>query len=616
MIVRVSIAAVLAFSLVGCGGGASSHAVLPGASQGATTGTNAQFVIKVPPKTGTGTGRGPAYVSPSTQSISIQVDSGTPTVSNVTPGSPNCSVPAPLSPLTCTYALSLTPGAHTFTIKTFDGLAGAGNVLSTNSAPFTVVANQANVVNLTLAGVPASLLVEPGSGDAQIVGSGSAGFQFTGEVPHTVIVLPQDADGNLILGPGAPTISASVSGASSGSGLSVAPASGNPNAFTLSSTGFGTASLSLVATPGAASAGSALNASVSLDATVYSSVIAGGGLNGGGYADGTGVAAAFTNPAGVAVNTANGNLYVADTYGCSIRQVTTAGVVSTPYGTLPPTQNTCGNTNGTGNGALFQYPNALAYDPANGDLYAIDSGSGCGLRQIAPSGVVTTLAGGTTCGYADGTGSAAAFAAHVGGIVYDPTDSDLYVNDTDNCAIRQVTLAGVVTTVAGAPPPTVSCGTVDATGTAAQFYSSQGIAYDSVNQSLYVTDRYRVRQVTVPGYVVTTIAGPVPPTSTLGFTDGSGSAASFSYPYGITYDSTDGNLYVVDAANQAIRQVTPAGVVTTIAGSTPPTPTFGASGGFGFAARFGYPYGVAYDAATNALYVSDERNTSIVQVQL
>uniref|UniRef100_E6Q5W1 NHL repeat protein n=1 Tax=mine drainage metagenome TaxID=410659 RepID=E6Q5W1_9ZZZZ len=614
MIARVGIAVVFALSLVGCGGGASSHAVLPGASQGATTGTNAQFVIKVPPKTGTGTGRGPAYVSPSTQSVSMQVDSGTPIVTNLTPGSPDCNVPAPLSPLICTLPLVVAAGTHTFTFTTYDGLAGAGNVLSTNSAPFTVVANQANVVNLTLAGVPASLLVEPGSGDAQIVGSGSVGFQFTGEVPHTVIVLPQDADGNLILGPGAPTISASVTGASSGSGLSVAPASGNPNAFTLSSTGFGTASLSLVATPAAASAGSALNASVSLDATVYSSVIAGGG--GGPYADGTGAAAGFDSPAGVAVDTANNNLYVADTYACSIRQVTTAGVVTTPYGPLPPNTGVCGATNGTGNAVLFDRFYALAYDSANGNLYEIDAGYGCGLRQITASGVVTTLAGGTTCGYADGTGSAAEFSGSTGGIVYDPTDSDLYVDDTNNCAIRQVTLSGVVTTVAGNPPPTASCGTVDATGTAARFYESQGIAYDSVNQSLYVTDRYRVRQVTVPGYVVTTIAGPVPPTSTLGFTDGSGSAASFSYPFGITYDSTDGNLYVVDSRNAAIRQVTPAGVVTTIAGSTPPTPSYGAAGGFGSAAQFEQLYGVAYDAATNALYVTDERNTSIVQVQL
>jgi len=615
MIVRVSIAAVLAFSLVSCGGGASSRTVLPGTPQGAVTGTSAQFVIKVPPKTGTGTGRAPAYISPSTQSVSMQVDTGTPIVTNLTPGSPDCNVPAPLSPLVCTLPLAVTPGTHTFTLTTFDGLAGAGNVLSTNSAPFTVVANQANVVNLTLAGVPASLLVEPGSGDAQIVGSGSAGFQFTGEVPHTVVVLPQDADGNLILGPGAPTISASVTGASSASGLSVAPASGNPNAFTLSSTGFGTGSLSLVATPAAASAGSALNASVSLDATVYSTSIAGGSGTYG-YADGTGAAAEFTNPAGVAVNTANNNLYVADTYGCSIRQVTTAGVVTTPYGTLPPTQNTCGNTNGTGNAATFYHPNSIAYDAANGNLYEVDAALGCGLRQIAPSGVVTTIAGGTTCGYADGTGSAAEFSSIVGGIVYDPTDSDLYVDDTNNCAIRQVTLAGVVTTVAGAPPPTASCSAVDATGTAAQFFYSKGIAYDAANQSLYVTDPYRIRQVTVPGFVVTTIAGSVPPTSTLGFADGSGSTARFSYPYGITYDSADGNLYVVDSNNAAIRQVTPAGIVTTIAGSDPPTPSYGANGGFGFAAHFEYPYGLAYDAATNALYVTDDGNYSIVQVQL
>ena len=620
MSLRIAMAAFLVCSLAACGGGASSRSALPGvpgAPLGSAGNATAQFVIKVPPKTGSSTSRGPAYVSPSTQSISIQVDSGTPTLANLTPGSPNCNVPAPLSPLSCTLSIpSLAAGAHTFTIKTFDGLAGAGNLLSVNSAPFTVVANQANLVNITLAGVPASLLVEPGSGDAQIVGSGTAGLQFTGETSHTIVVLPEDADGNLILGPGAPTLAATLTGVGAGSGLSVAPASGgNPNAFTISSTGFGGATLALVATPASASAGSAVTANVALDATVDSTIIAGGGTFG--YADGTGGAAQFDGPFGIAVDTANNDLYVADDYACSIRQVTTAGVVTTPYGSPPASGVNCGGTNGTGNAALFGSPIAVAYDSVNGDLYVADAAFGCGLRQITASGVVTTLAGGSTCGYADGSGSAAKFGSYVGGIVYDPTDSDLYVDDSHNCSIRQVTLAGVVTTVAGAPPPTPACGAVDATGLAARFNATQGLAYDSANQSLYLSDRYRVRQVALPSYVVTTIAGPLPPNSQIGFVDGSGSAVLFNDMSGITYDSADGNLYVNDSGNAAIRQVTPAGIVTTIAGSNPLTPSFGgSSGGFGFSAQFGRPIGVAYDATTNALYVVDRGSVSIVQVQL
>lgn len=618
MTIRIAFVAVLAFSLVACGGGASSHAALPGIPGGAPASVGnatAQFVIKVPPKQGSATGRGPAYVSPSTQSISIQVDSGTPSISNLTPGSSNCNVPAPLSPLTCTVTLAVASGAHTFTVKTYDGLAGAGNALSVNSAPFTVVANQANLVNITLAGVPANLLVEPATTDLQMAGSGVSGFEFTGETPHTIVVLPQDADGNLILGPGAPTIAATLTGVSAGSGLAVAPATGgNPNAFTITSTGFGGATLALVATPAAASAGSALNASVVLDATVDSTVIAGNGSPG--YADGTGSAARFGLPSEVAVDTANNDLYVSDMASCAIRQVTAAGVVTSPYGMAPPAIS-CGTINGTGNAAQFDQPTAVAYDPANGNLYVFDGAGSCALRQITSSGVVSTLAGGT-CGFADGTGASAKFSIYVPGLVYDSADSLLYVADKSNCAIRQVTLAGVVTTVVGNPPPTVSCGYVNGMGTTALISDPLGIAYDPTNQSLYVSNLSTVRQIALPGpgFLVSTLAGPAPPNTQTGFIDGSGAAARFHNINGIVYDTSDGNLYVTDGSNDAIRQVTLAGNVTTLAGASPATPGYGFSSGFGFAAAYQEPLGIAYDAATDSLYVSDELNYAIVQVQL
>ena len=615
MTIRIAFVAAFAFSLVACGGGASSRSALPGIPGGtpASVGNaTAQFVIKVPPKQGSAAGRAPAYVSPSTQSLSIQVDSGTPVTANLTPSSPNCSVPAPLSPLQCTESVSVTPGAHTFTIKTFDGLAGAGNMLSVNSAPFTVLANQSNVVNLTLAGVPASLLVEPAGGDTQIVGSGSAGLQFTGEGSHNIVVLPEDADGNIILGPGAPALAATLSSVSTGSGLAVAtPAGSNPNEFSLSATGFGTASMTITATPAAAPAGSPLTATVSLLAAPQVTGLAGNGYSG--YTDGTSSTATFTYPSAIAFDSANDELYVADYTGCGIRQVTLAGVVTTPYGSAPPTIH-CASTDGTGNAALMGLPNGITYDATNGDFYVVDSNFGCGIRQITAAGVVSTLAGGTTCGYADGLGSAAKFGYNDSNIAYDSGNGYLYVADSNNCAIRQVNpYSGLVVTVVGAPPPTAICGHTDGTGTAATLSFDTGIAYDAGNQDIYVTEGRDIRQITVPTFAVTTLAGD---SAAGGFVDGSGTSARFSSIGGVAVDSNDGNLYVTDTYNRAIRQVTTAGLVTTLAGSDPPTVTIGYADGFGFAARFSGPDGITYNSGTNTLYVTDTGNYSVVQVQL
>lgn len=103
--------------------------------------------------------------------------------------------------------------------------------------------------------------------------------------------------------------------------------------------------------------------------------------------------------------------------------------------------------------------------------------------------------------------------------------------------------------------------------------------------------------------VVTTFAG-----STMGFTNGTGTAAQFNQPYCITIDGS-GNLYVGDRINHAIRKITPAGVVSTLAGNGNP----GSVNGTGSATQFNEPLGVAADAAGN-IYVADYINGLIRKV--
>jgi DNA-binding beta-propeller fold protein YncE len=145
-------------------------------------------------------------------------------------------------------------------------------------------------------------------------------------------------------------------------------------------------------------------------------------------------------------------------------------------------------SDGSGTSALFNQPVGIAYDPSNGDLYVTDS-KNCAIRQVTVAGAVTTIAGNPgTCGFSNGSGTSALFNVPEG-LTYDSSNGNLYVVDSGNCAIRQVTIAGAVTTIAGNPStcdqsPTFSNGS----GTSALFFAPEFIAYDSANDELYLTD--------------------------------------------------------------------------------------------------------------------------------
>ena len=183
------------------------------------------------------------------------------------------------------------------------------------------------------------------------------------------------------------------------------------------------------------------------------------------------------------------------------------------------------------------------------------------------------------------------------GITID-TYNNLYVVNGSGSNILQISPAGFVSVFAGC----LSCtGNTDGFGTWARFNSPTGIAIDS-NNNLYVADtgNHIIRKITPAGNV-TTIAG----SGVAGNTDGTGTSAKFSAPRGIAIDNND-NLYVTDYNNHRIRKITPTGIVTTFAGSSN-----GQIDGQGTAAKFSYPSGITIDGNGN-LYVTDINTIKVI----
>ncbi|SHL01913.1 NHL repeat-containing protein [Hymenobacter psychrotolerans] len=243
------------------------------------------------------------------------------------------------------------------------------------------------------------------------------------------------------------------------------------------------------------------------------------GRQNGGYVDGPGSTARFNNPTGIAVDVL-GTAYVTDGANYCIRKISPAGVVSTLAGS-----GVRGFADGDAATAQFDLPNGIAVD-RQGVVYVAD-GANYRIRKISPAGQVSTLAGSGVAGYADGTGAAAQF-QYVAGLALDG-QGNLFVADLQNHRIRKVSPAGVVTTVAGSG----TSGYADGAAAAAQFKAPAWVAVDA-DGTLFVTDgeNHRIRKISTDGQV-STIAG----TGDMGFANGPGLSAQFILPYGLTIDA-------------------------------------------------------------------------------
>jgi len=272
---------------------------------------------------------------------------------------------------------------------------------------------------------------------------------------------------------------------------------------------------------------------------------------------------------------------------------------------------TSGDLDGTGNAARFNNMQSITTDGNN--LYVADSSNNKIRKVVISTGAVSVLAGPangtTTSGDLDGTGTAARFntpnAITTDGI-------NLYVTEGSNHKIRKVVIStGAVSVLAGPANGTTTSGDLDGTGNAARFAGPTGITSDGTN--LYVADQgnNKIRKIVIATGVVTTLAGPAQGTTTAGDLDGTGNAARFAGLWGITTDGT--NLFVAEYNNNKIRKIVIAtGVVSVFAGPANGTTTSGDTDGTGTAARFSGIYNLATDG-TN-LYVADSSNNKIRKI--
>lgn len=303
------------------------------------------------------------------------------------------------------------------------------------------------------------------------------------------------------------------------------------------------------------------------------------------------MAASFDGPFGVAVDS-NRSIYVADVYNHRIRKISPSGDVSTLAGS-----GLADFADGVGVAASFKYPAGVAVD-SNGSIYVADH-QNHRIRKISQSGNVTTLAGNGTNAYADGVGLAASFFSPMGLTV--DSNGYIYVADTYNLRIRKISPSGNVSTFAGSGLAAFA----DGVGVAASFQYPNGVAVDS-HGSIYIadTDNNRIRKISPSGNV-TTLAG----SGSAAFADAVGSTASFRSPTGVAVDSSNGFVFVTDYWNHRIRKISSEGNVTTLAGSG----SAAFADGVGFAASFKRPTGVAVDS-TGTIYVADFGNNRMRKI--
>ena len=330
-------------------------------------------------------------------------------------------------------------------------------------------------------------------------------------------------------------------------------------------------------------------------------VFAGTGLAG--YA-GDGVvggakSALLNGPNGVVVDSA-GNVYISDYNNFVIRKVTTANTITTIAGEA----GQC-NYNGDGSPATTKnlcHPIGLAVDTSN-VLYIADAGN-CRIRKLNAN-TISTVAGNGTCGYSGDNGSAINAEVNVPGGIGVDTSLNLYIYDTNNYAIRKVTKSsGKITTIGGTPQSPGFSGD-GGLATSAQINAGQNLIVNAAGTTVTIADQnnFRIRQFTVGGNI-STIAG----SGNAGFCGDNGPATSacLYYPQGIAVDASN-NYFISDLDNERVRKFTIGGNINTSAGNGSTTDATLVNGIPPTGAVLQYPFAVTADTTGN-FYVTDTNN--------
>ena len=253
--------------------------------------------------------------------------------------------------------------------------------------------------------------------------------------------------------------------------------------------------------------------------------------------------------------------------------------------------------------ASFSGPTDVAVD-AGGNVYIADGGNQR-IRMVSPAGIITTFAGNGTAGFSgDGGPASGAQVSYPYGLTADAA-GNVYISDGSN-RVRKVSTKGIITTFAG----NGTAGFAGDGGPAidAELNTPAGLRVDAAG-NLYIADFWnnRIRRVS-PAGVITTVAGNG--SQAYSGDGGLATAASLNQPGGLDLDSS-GNLYIADSFNSRIRVVSTAGIIDTVTGNG--TAGFSGDGGAASSAEINYPEGVAVDPSGN-VYISDSGNDRVRKI--
>lgn len=318
-----------------------------------------------------------------------------------------------------------------------------------------------------------------------------------------------------------------------------------------------------------------------------------------GYADGHARDARFYYPEAIWGD--GTNLYIADQSAVRRLDLSTS-VVSTIAGSA----SNSGSVDGAGASARFSLLTGIWGDGAS--LYLANYNSDTIRRIFSPatSGIISTVAGNGTYGFSgDGSVATSASLSHPTDIAVD-VGGNIFIADSDNNRIRKVTASGIISTFAGN-------GARSFTGdggpaTSAALNGPRGVAVDALGNVLIAdSGNHRIRKVTPDG-IIRTVAG----NGSAGFSGDGGPATSAGllFPFHIALDAAN-NLYIADSPDQRVRKVTPAGIISTVAGTG--TAGFSGDGGAATSAMLNEPFAVAVDSAGD-LFILDQLNSRIRKV--
>jgi sugar lactone lactonase YvrE len=305
--------------------------------------------------------------------------------------------------------------------------------------------------------------------------------------------------------------------------------------------------------------------------------------------------AEFNSPVCIACDNA-GNIFIADPGNSRVRKINSSGIVSTIAGNGIASNN----DDSIATGAELNLPFGVAVDGI-GNVFIADC-SNSRVCKVNSAGIFSVVVG--TGYYGNGGDGGPATLAQLwnpSGVAIDGS-GNLYISDGFNHRIRKVDTSGIISTIAGSY---IAGYTGDGGPATDALLNTPNSVIADKKGNVYFSDYNSIRKIDTSG-IISTIAG-FDTSSGYSGDNGPATTALFHTPVNMALDGF-GNLYVADVFNNRIRKISPAGIITTVAGNG--TRGFGGDSGLAINAMLNYPNGVGVDHFGN-IYIADSRNERI-----